>query len=311
MSEVDNSPALRDILRALGTGESFTGKQIFARTLELGGVGRTITRPQYRKAIELGLLSVDDETKPMTFTLTDAGMDYVRDAFPDSADGVAESSRRLSETERKALLAMLTTELRIANAEIVGTVGLKISDGVRTSLQNKGLVTVTSEGSGRRRRFYFELTEKGWLVAEQELSRLADADDKPATKLMHQITARLLADIRAQRRTLVDVYADDYFGKASAPRRPAEIEPTTTVGARVIDGYEELVYEPGGWVMLTRLRDHLADIDREELDEVLSALFRDGRIKLISEVNQRALTDQDRSAAISIGGDHKHLYSVG
>ena len=310
MSEIGKSPCLREILRALSSGESLTKKQIFARTTELEGTGRTISKAQYTKAVELGLLVVVDNPKPMTFTLTDMGMEFVRTEFPGDDDNAVKASVRLNETERKALIAALTTDLRIANAEIVGTVGLKIGDAVRNSLQAKGLVTVTSEDASKRKRLYYEVTEKGWLVAEQELSRLANADDKPTTKLLHQVTARLMADLHAGGRTLTDVYADDHFGKVSQSDQTVVAEPKKTVGARVIDSFEELVYDGGGWVMLTRLRDHLSDVGRNEMDEVLSALFRDGRIKLIAEVNQRALTDRDRSAAIAIGGDYKHLYSV-
>ena len=77
---------------------------------------------------------------------------------------------------------------------------------------------------------------------------------------------------------------------------------------RILTAYHELVYQPGDWVSLTRLRAALADVPRAELDAGLRELFMADQIKLIGEVNQRSLTSADRAAALVLGGDEKHLY---
>ena len=124
--------------------------------------------------------------------------------------------------------------------------------------------------------------------------------------MLHHHYSQILGALRARDLGLVDMYTEHHVAGAE----PESAVPRT-VGARVIDAYAELVYDPGGWVSLTRLREHLADVEREELDKVLGSLFRDGRIDLISEVNRKTLSDRDRSAALHIVGDDKHLYSVG
>ena len=84
----------------------------------------------------------------------------------------------------------------------------------------------------------------------------------------------------------------------------------TSIEDRIIAAYAELAYEPGGWVMLTRLRDTVLGVPRADMDAALLALYRDNRISLIAEVNQRALSYDNRIDAVSVGGDVKHLFRV-
>jgi hypothetical protein len=76
----------------------------------------------------------------------------------------------------------------------------------------------------------------------------------------------------------------------------------------ILAAYRGLALEPDGWVSLTRLRDRMAHVPRADLDDALTALFRDEWIQLIAEVNQKTLTDADRAAALHIVGDDKHLF---
>lgn len=61
-----------------------------------------------------------------------------------------------------------------------------------------------------------------------------------------------------------------------------------------------------GWAPLAPIRDSV-DIVREQIDEILTRLFLTGEIRLIAEVNRKALTAEDRDAAIHAGGEDKHL----
>lgn len=300
MSKFRNSPALIDILRALSGGETLSANQIRVRS------GRTFSSAQQKKLLEPGYLVIGKAGRAKTFTLTTDGMDLAGDELDGARPpSEGEPDRRLSGEERKALFALLSPSLQVSYAEVKTTLGITIAEDIRQSLADKGLVVIVENP------LRFELTEKGWSVAEAELSRPAEADDPPLLKLLHHHFRLILAGLRTRGLGLADMYAESYVDmstkQAAAPRKVA----AETVGARIIDAYDELVYEPGGWVSLTRLRDHMSDVDHEELDEVLSALFRDGRIKLIAEVNQKTLTHEDRAAALHIVGDEKHLYAVG
>jgi len=262
--------------------------------------GRTVNSGQRDKLIAAGYLIVDLDARPQVYALTADGLSFVRDELGGPLEVQAEDSARLSGKERIALFALLSPSLQVTNAEVTSLLGIKISEDVRTSLSDRGLVVVFE------RPIRFELTEKGWQVAEEELAKPGEPNDPPLLKLLYHQYSRALAALRSQGLGLVELYAEDLVEEPAA----TDGEPKT-VGARVIESYEDLVAEPGGWVSLVQLRDHLADVARDELDEVLLALFRDGRIRLISEVNQRMLTDTDREAALAFGGDHKHLYQVG
>ena len=270
--------------------------------------GRTISSVQRDKLTDAGYLAADLDVRPILYALTALGLSFVQNELGGPLEPTSESPARLSEKERIALFALLSPALQVTNAEVATNLGIKISKEVRTTLSDRGLVVISKGGSIK-----YELTEKAWQVAEEELGKPGSPDDPPLLRLLHHHYARSLAALRPHGLGLVDLFVE-----APEPAPPAEDstignpqEPDAkTIGARVIDAYAELVYEPEGWVGLRRLRDHLADVNRDELDEVLRALLRDRRIRLIAEVNQRVLSDADHAAALIFAGDHKHLYQV-
>lgn len=68
---------------------------------------------------------------------------------------------------------------------------------------------------------------------------------------------------------------------------------------------------PGGWVSLTRLREHIPAIPRQTVDATLIELDRNSTdVYLVPESNQKALTADDRAAALHIGGEPYHLIAV-
>lgn len=85
---------------------------------------------------------------------------------------------------------------------------------------------------------------------------------------------------------------------------------STQIEQRIRTAYKELVAQPAGWVALRRLREHLNDIPRDELDKTLYNMDLTPGVFLEPEVNQKTLTDADWAAAIRIGGEEKHLLSI-
>ena len=65
-----------------------------------------------------------------------------------------------------------------------------------------------------------------------------------------------------------------------------------------------------GWVALRRLRAALPQIPADQLDRTLRAMRRAGRIALNPEMNQKALSDQDRAAAVIVGDTPNHLVTL-
>jgi hypothetical protein len=71
--------------------------------------------------------------------------------------------------------------------------------------------------------------------------------------------------------------------------------------------YNRLASDPGDLVMLSELRSEFPNIDRGEFDKLLRDLDAKRVIHLEPEVKQSLLSNKDRAAALSIGGEDKHL----
>jgi hypothetical protein len=77
--------------------------------------------------------------------------------------------------------------------------------------------------------------------------------------------------------------------------------------------YTELTVrrEPGSWVKLSALRPWLEGISRDEVDVELDRMIEQPDVQLVAELNQRTLTNEDREAAVDIGGEPRHLLRIG
>jgi hypothetical protein len=77
--------------------------------------------------------------------------------------------------------------------------------------------------------------------------------------------------------------------------------------------YAELTVrrQPGSWVKLSAVRPWLEDAARDDVDGVLDLMVDQPDVHLMAELNQRVLTDDDRRAAVEIGGEPRHLLRIG
>ncbi|MEV0826377.1 helix-turn-helix domain-containing protein [Nonomuraea rubra] len=82
------------------------------------------------------------------------------------------------------------------------------------------------------------------------------------------------------------------------------------VEAQIRAAYARLAARPGAWVSLTELRSQV-DAPAHLVDAVLRDLERRPDVNLVPESNQKTLTQQDRDAAVVIGGQDKHLLWMG
>jgi len=94
-------------------------------------------------------------------------------------------------------------------------------------------------------------------------------------------------------------------GRGSAGRSSAR-----PVDSRVRRAYADLAERAGDLVSLARLRDTMPDVDRVELDATLLAMDRRGEIQLEPDPHRIALTQRARDAAIWLGGEDMHLFTV-
>ena len=68
---------------------------------------------------------------------------------------------------------------------------------------------------------------------------------------------------------------------------------------------------PGGWVRIAELHDWIdSDAARDEIDAAILLEYRERRLRLTSETNNRALGVYDHAAAINLGGSPVHWIAL-
>jgi hypothetical protein len=211
---------------------------------------------------------------------------------------VSVSPDELTGTEQAVLLVLMAESRPVPNPELE-RLGPKLDKAGRDRLNRLGLVETTAG-----RPLVHELTDAGWALARE----LFGADTPPRPSGQGRALYTLL---RALRR---------YFDRADLV--PAEVflpgEETAETEADAADrtedrlraAYTRLAARPGGWVSLVRLRDEVPDVGRDAVDAALINLYRQPGVSLIPEENQKVLTPADRTAAVTIGDQHKHLIAI-
>lgn len=196
----------------------------------------------------------------------------------------------LTGTERAVLLVLMAESRPVPNPDLIA-LGPRLDKAGRDKLNSLGLIE--SERTGGR--FVHELTDRGWRVCRDILAAAppagATGPAKTLTTVLHGLQRYLVrADL-----SLAEVFWPD------TPSSPAD---------RIRGAYTALAARPGAWVALAKLRGHLDDLPRTDIDDALGELFRAGAISLIPEENQKVLTPPDRAAALEVGNQAKHLISI-
>jgi hypothetical protein len=182
----------------------------------------------------------------------------------------------------------------VPNPDLVA-LGPKLDKPGRDKLNELGLIESARSGG----RFVHELTDRGWHLCREIVSAEAPPRSTGPAKTLYTVLAALDRYL-----THADLSPADVFGY------PNDAQSAVTVEDRIRDAYTTLTPRPGGWVSLAHLRAELADAPRAEIDAALHTLYRASGVSLIPEENQKALTDTDRAAAITIGGQGKHLIAI-
>jgi len=96
-------------------------------------------------------------------------------------------------------------------------------------------------------------------------------------------------------------------------RNLSRVVPTAASDAveeQVRKAYAGLARRPGGHVMLADVRDALPGVGWAELDATLIRMNRSPDVHITPESNQKALTPRERSGAVSIGNQERHLIAI-
>jgi hypothetical protein len=92
---------------------------------------------------------------------------------------------------------------------------------------------------------------------------------------------------------------------------PTVVTPPVDLNGRIRTAYRTLVSAPGEWVDLTALRPLFADVSKTDLDGALKRLLRDDDVRLEPEPFGHRVGDEERRAAVHVGGEDRHKLAIG
>lgn len=221
------------------------------------------------------------------------------------------TSIELTAGEATILFVLMAEGRDVANTELKAF-GPELSKPSREKLNRAGLV----HSEVISRRYIHTLTDDGWAWCAAHLGADAPGRAQPSSRALFTVLQGLDRHLRRSDTLLSEVFAPR---TPTAPQdvTPAAPEVAATADApapdierRIRDAYHRLAPRPGGLIGLVELRSELGDLDRADLDHGLRTLQRISGVSVIPEPNQKTLTEADRGAAVSIGGQQCHLLAI-
>jgi hypothetical protein len=210
------------------------------------------------------------------------------------------ANAQLNLADRVALLSLMSLVHEASNTDLHAAYGVTIDRESRTRLETHGYVTCRRDGLRPGRPYVHELTERGWRRGREELR--GEPPEK-AGKLYRILYAYLNHTDRLM--TRLGLTLQDLFTTEGDAPQPHDVE------QRIQSAYADLAKEPGSPVLLRLLRQRLADVSREDADAALMRLVLMSGVYLEPESKQRMLSDADWDAAITVGGEARHLLTIG
>jgi hypothetical protein len=180
----------------------------------------------------------------------------------------------------------------------------------REALEKAGLIKC--ERRGRFRRFWIEVTEKGWAWATDHLNDDLPAGSREGSTILQAWLTRLKAYMQARNVALAEILGPQRARKdgsegiaiGDATRAPGY----DALRARIRQAYLAVTGDRiNTRARLCDIREKLNDIDRTALDEALKRMQREQQASLYPLDNKTEITDADRNAAIYFGVEPRHI----
>jgi hypothetical protein len=194
---------------------------------------------------------------------------------------------QLTAQERLALLALMAAAREVDNTELQDIAGVKLDGAPRRRLNELKLVESRRVG----RSFRHTLSDRGWRRCQDELG----APRPPRSGSYGGVLFAVLDGLRR-------------YGAQAGPRL-AEVF-TPDVERMVRAAYRELADSPAAPVRLSALRERLTDVQDKLVDAELTRMAELPGVHLREEANQQLLTDDDRAAALRLGGLDRHNLQI-
>lgn len=162
----------------------------------------------------------------------------------------------------------------------------------REALHKAGLIDIDKRG----RAIWLEVNDRGWDWAQSNLGAPLPSGSTAGCEILQSWLSRLKLYLDAREIALADVLAPSR--PKVAPALPDRIRAAYLAcsGGRLNER-----------VFLSALRQHLADVGREKLDEVLRGLHARDGMHLSGSDNPRELTDENRAAVLVYKGEPMYV----
>lgn len=203
--------------------------------------------------------------------------------------------------ERAVLFTLLAEGRDLTNAQMLEAGGITLDGEYRRRLNDRKLVTSTKVGRG----FQHELTDDGYAWCTAELG--AERPERAGS-----MGGAFYAVLRALGRhgtPLAELFP--YRPEADGASEPGPASGSNPErGGFVRDAYRRIAAS-GEWVGLVRLREEIGEsASRSAVDAELVELAISPGVHLEEEPNRKGLREQDREAAVVVGGQERHMIMI-
>ncbi|HEX7305505.1 hypothetical protein [Lentzea sp.] len=189
---------------------------------------------------------------------------------------------------KSALMALMLANREMPNTELKSTYKITLLPKDRDALNRDKLLETLKEG----RRLIHKITDRGidWCMTHLVESDLPGRVG-PQARVNQELLRRVVPFLRE--RGLL----------AEAIRSRGLEDLIRQVYLDLGDGYQD-------WVRLAKVRPRLNGADRNDVDETLLKMVKEGSAHLVPDSNRKVLTEEDHAAAIRVGGEDKHLMAI-
>jgi hypothetical protein len=156
----------------------------------------------------------------------------------------------------------------------------------------------------RRKSGWVEVTEPGWAWASEHLAGALSQKAPSAGRILQDWLTHLQVFLRRRGISLAD-----FITEADQPRSK-ELETQTSIPLEDRIRHAYLDATGGIWkqrVRLAELRRRVGGVTKNTLDAALLKMQQASKLVLFRLDNKREITDEDREAAIMIGGEPRHV----
>jgi hypothetical protein len=206
----------------------------------------------------------------------------------------------LTPTESAILVVLMSENRDIRNPDLKEHFGFELKKPSRDKLNRLNYVQTTTEG----RVMVHRLGDAAWDRFQEPLN-FDGARPRAFGAALGALLAAVQRDLQRNNRSLAMAFAPEM---AEPPPRPVA---GVDIDGRIREAYTATASAPRAWVSIADIRRKLGDVDRADLDAALRRLERESDVNIVPESNQKALSDEDRRAAVIIGDQPKHFLAIG